>query len=316
MQLIEEDQRLKPGSRAQHFIGDVQGLRPGPTIIAVAGMHGNEPTGIVAIERIIKLIEPFKEIMNGRFLGLKGNIPALSAGVRFVDEDMNRLWVTSILDKIRRTQSRQLSSIDRVEVKKLLQILDPIVFSDEEVIYIDLHTFSGSGGLFTITSNDERHSQILSKLKIPRIFGIQNTLQGTSMEYVEEAGKIGFAFEAGTHGAKEAENNAYAGLLVLLESLGIIDKENIEHFDEEYAYLMDMVSEYPQKIDFLYKHIIEEGDDFVMNQGFKNFDKVKKGDWLANDCNGKIRALSDGYILMPLYQEQGDDGFFIVRDCE
>lgn len=79
---------------------------------------------------------------------MKGNIPALAAGVRFVNEDMNRLWTTSILDKIRRTKSRELSSIDRVEVKKMLQILDPIVLdsNDEEVIYVDLHTFSGSGG--------------------------------------------------------------------------------------------------------------------------------------------------------------------------
>lgn len=316
MQLIEEEQKLKPGSQAQHYIGDIVGKKEGPTIIAVAGIHGNEATGVAAIERIIELIKPFQDFMKGRFLGLKGNIPALGAGVRFVDEDMNRLWVTSILDKIRRTKSRQLSSIDRVEVKKLLQILDPIIYSDKKVIYIDLHTFSGTGGLFTITSNDERHSEILSKLKVPRIFGVQNTLQGTSMEYVEEAGHIGFAFESGTHGSKEAEENAYAGLLILLESLDIISRDYIEDFETHYDYLIDKINDYPEKVDFIYKHVIEAGDEFVMNQGFENFDKVEKGDWLANDINGKILALSDGYVLMPLYQEQGNDGFFIVRDCE
>tara|TARA_R110000868_G_scaffold259361_5_gene517277 strand:- start:38956 stop:39906 length:951 start_codon:yes stop_codon:yes gene_type:complete len=316
MQLIDEEQKLRPGSQAQHFIGDVIGSKKGPTIIAVAGIHGNEATGINAIKRIINLIAPFKDTMRGRFLGLKGNIPALSVGMRYVDEDMNRLWVTSILDKIRRTKSRELSSIDRVEVKKLLQILDPIVLSDEEVFYIDLHTFSGFGGLFAITSNDERHTKLLSTLGIPRIFGIQNTLQGTSMEYVEEAGQFGFAFEAGTHGSKEAEENAFAGLLVLLESLGVISKKDIKGFDKHQSYLMNQVSGFPEKVDFQYKHIIEDGDEFVMNPGFKNFDPIKKGDWLATDKNGNIVALSDGYLLMPLYQEQGNDGFFIVRECE
>ncbi|MFV1883111.1 MAG: succinylglutamate desuccinylase/aspartoacylase family protein [Balneola sp.] len=309
---------MKPGSRAQHYIADVVGGNRGPTIIAVAGIHGNEATGVSAIERVIKEIEPVKAKMKGRFLGLKGNIPALSAGVRFVDEDMNRLWTTSILDKIRRTKSRELSSIDRVEVKKMLQILDPIVIADEseEIIYVDLHTFSGSGGLFSITSDDERHSRILSKLGVPRIFGLQHSIPGTSMDYVEDAGHIGFAFETGTHGSKEAEDNAFAGLLVLLESIGMIDRSDITEYDICHDYLMSRVSGYPSKVQFLYKHIIEEGDEFVMRPGFQNFDEVQKGDWLASDRNGKIKALADGYLLMPLYQEQGNDGFFIVRDCD
>lgn len=318
MQFAEVEQTLKPGSKASHFIGDIGGDSEGPTVIAVAGMHGNEATGIAAIERIIELIEPLQSRMKGRFLGLKGNIPALGAGVRFVDEDMNRLWTTSVLDKIRRTKSKELSSIDRVEVKKMLQILDPIVLEEqqEDLIYVDLHTFSGSGGLFTITPDEDRHLEIISKLGVPRILGIHHSLPGTSMEYIEDAGHIGFAFEAGTHGTKEAEDNAYAGLLVLLESVGMIDKNNIPDYDIQRDYLMSRVSGYPSEVGFLYKHIIEENDDFVMRPGFQNFDQVQKGDWLASDRHGRINAQADGYLLMPLYQEQGNDGFFIVRDCE
>lgn len=316
MQLTEVKKKLKPGSLAEHYIGDIKGDFAGPTIIAVAGIHGNEATGIKAIEHIIRVLTPHSSNLKGRFLGLKGNIAALVGGVRYVNEDMNRLWITSILDKIRRTESMQLSSIDRVEVKKMLQILDPIVFSGEEVIYIDLHTFSGTGGMFSITTKDDKHTNILSSLKVPRIFGIQHTLQGTSMEYIEEAGHIGFAFESGTHGTKEAEDNAFTALLILLESLGVINKTWIPDFDAHYNYLLQKVAEFPREVEFLYKHIIEDEDEFVMNQGFINFDPVKKGDWLATDKNGKILALSDGYILMPLYQAQGNDGFFIVRDCE
>ncbi len=318
MQLAKIEHNLKPGSKAQHYIADIIGGLEGPTIIAVAGIHGNEATGITAIKRVIEEIEPVKSKLKGRFLGLKGNIPALAAGVRFVNEDMNRLWTTSILDKIRRTKSRDLSSIDRVEVKKMLQILDPIVLdsNEGEVIYVDLHTFSGSGGLFTITPDDERHIKIISKLGVPRILGIHHSLPGTSMEYVEDAGHIGFAFETGTHGSREAEDNAYAGLLVLLESVGMINKDDIPDFDIRHDYLMSRVSGYPSEVDFLYKHIIEDGDEFEMRPGFQNFDQVEKGDWLANDRNGKIKAQADGYLLMPLYQKQGNDGFFIVRDCD
>jgi succinylglutamate desuccinylase len=315
-QLIKEDQHTQ--RVLHHFIGDVRGDHPGPTVVAVAGVHGNEATGIAAVERVIDLLEPLKEHIHGRFVGLKGNLAALDQNVRYVDEDMNRLWVTSMLDKIRRTSFEDIASVDRVEVKELLEILDPIVYSedDEKVVYVDLHTFSGSGGMFSITPREERHIELLTQLKVPLVFGIQHTLIGTSMEYVEDAGHVGFAFETGTHGTKDAEDNAYAGLLILLVSSGVIPASKLDGFGKYYEYLNEKVEELPHKVDFHYKHIIEEGDEFVMNPGFRNFDKVKKGDWLATDRHGKITAQSDGYILMPLYQAQGNDGFFIVRDCE
>ncbi|MEQ9264246.1 MAG: succinylglutamate desuccinylase/aspartoacylase family protein [Balneolaceae bacterium] len=316
MQLTFIEQQKHSEQILKHFIGDVRGDNPGPTVIAVAGMHGNEPTGIQAIEQVIDLLEPLKEHIHGRFVGLKGNLTALKSNVRFVEEDMNRLWKTSILDKIRRTPFDELQTVDRKEVKELLCILDPIVLEEEKVVYIDLHTFSGYGGMFSITPREERHIELLTQLKIPLIFGIENTLQGTSMEYVEVEGHIGFAFETGSHGTVEAERNAHAGLLVLLVSMGIVPAKELKDFGEYYSYLMEKVEGYPHKVDFQYKHIIEEGDDFEMNPGFSNFDPVQKGDWLATDKHGKIEALMDGFILMPLYQKQGNDGFFIVRECE
>jgi succinylglutamate desuccinylase len=51
-----------------------------------------------------------------------------------------------------------------------------------------------------------------------------------------------------------------------------------------------------------------------MNTGFENFDPVKKGQVLAVDKNGPIRAVESGLILMPLYQKLGDDGFFLGRE--
>lgn len=302
----------------KHFVGDIRGPKDGPTVIAVAGMHGNEPTGVVAIQRVIDILEPLKEEISGRFVGLQGNITALLQDVRFVEEDMNRLWVTSILDKVRRTPFESLKTPDRVELKELLCILDPIVLEspDEEIIYVDIHTFSGTGGMFSITPREERHVELLSQLKIPLVFGVEHALVGTSMEYVEDAGHIGFAFETGSHETKEAEENAYAGLLVLLVASGLVPANRLKHFGDYYSYLMNKVEGYPHKVQFVYKHIIEEGDEFEMLDGFQNFDPVKKGDWLGNDKFGKVFAQNDGFILMPLYQKQGNDGFFIVKAVE
>ena len=316
MHAIQEDQQKYTQEILKHFIGDVRGDHPGPTVIAVAGIHGNEPTGIDAIQDVIETLEPLKEHIHGRFVGLRGNISALESGVRFMEEDMNRLWTTSLLDKIRRTPFEEQKTADRVQIKELLCILDPIMNGDEDVVFIDLHTFSGTGGMFAITPKEERHMDLLSQLKIPLIFGIEHNLIGTSMTYVDEAGHLGFAFESGTHGTKEAEINALAGLMILLVASKVISPKKLPTFGEYYGYLLEKVEDFPHKADFVYKHVIEAGDEFVMNPGFQNFDSVEKGDWLATDRQGKIEAQASGYLLMPLYQKQGNDGFFIVRDCD
>jgi succinylglutamate desuccinylase len=53
-----------------------------------------------------------------------------------------------------------------------------------------------------------------------------------------------------------------------------------------------------------------------MRPGFRNFQAVKKKEILADDRKGSIKAIDNGLILMPLYQKQGNDGFFLVRTIE
>lgn len=314
---LVEELAIEAEEIEHHLIGELNGDEPGPLIIGIAGLHGNEPTGIHAIQEMIDLLKPYESELHGTFVGLKGNIPALETGARYIDEDMNRLWITSLLDKIRRKDRELLKTSERQQVKDLLEILDPLVIRDDDrkVILVDLHTFSGERGMFSITQREEAHIELLSQLKIPLIFGVEHTLHGTSMDFADEHGHIGFAFEAGSHGTDEAREHALAGLLVLMVASGFLNASTLPTYSQYYDYLMNQVNNLPHKVRFVYKHIVEEDDEFEMRPGFKNFDKVQFGDWLANDNCGKILAQANGYILMPLYQKQGVDGFFIVEDC-
>ena len=47
-----------------------------------------------------------------------------------------------------------------------------------------------------------------------------------------------------------------------------------------------------------------------------NFQTIKTGDVLAHNEHGPVSSPMDGLILMPKYQPQGDDGFFIVQVVE
>lgn len=303
---------------SDRLIGDLIGDDEGPTVIALAGIHGNEPTGIEAIRHIFKKLENKQSDFKGRFLGLIGNIEALREQKRFMDEDMNRIWFTSILDKIRRMPIDEIKTAERRETKKLLEIMDPIIMEEDPrhpVIFVDLHSFSAESGLFVISTRDERNIELLGQLRVPLIFGIEKTLHGTALKYIQNTGNIGFAFETGQHFTEFAADNATAGLMCLLVAAGCIHASDIEDFTRYYDYLNSQTEALPHKVEFLYKHIIEPEDGFNMRPGFKNFDRVQRGDWLANDRHGKILAQRNGYILMPLYQKQGEDGFFIVEEC-
>jgi succinylglutamate desuccinylase len=50
-----------------------------------------------------------------------------------------------------------------------------------------------------------------------------------------------------------------------------------------------------------------------MVPGFINFQPVEKGTVLAIHNDEKVSSPYTGNIFMPLYQDQGADGFFIIE---
>ncbi|WP_083750000.1 M14 family metallopeptidase [Rhodohalobacter halophilus] len=293
-----------------HFKKD----RDGAVIVALAGMHGNENYGVAAVRKVNELLEQSGGLTAGEFLGIAANMPALQKRVRYLDEDMNRIWYPSILDKIRRTPTGKMLTSERQQIKELLKELDPYILqSEREVIFVDLHSFSAPGGLFLITPRGERSDKLVG-LSTPMIFGIDDALQGTALRYFHERGHTAMAFEGGMHHESRTLTNMVAFLLLLSERFGLIQPALLKDFGAYRKHIRKEAMHLPQKVELVYKHIIEPEDQFVMRPGFENFQRVRKGEWLANDESGQIFSPCEGYMLMPLYQDQGDDGFFIVRE--
>jgi len=61
------------------------------------------------------------------------------------------------------------------------------------------------------------------------------------------------------------------------------------------------------------RHGITHMDMFRMREGYANFMPVHKNEVVADDRNGEVLLPETGRIFMPLYQTQGEDGFFIIR---
>src|SRR5688572_28969476 len=64
------------------IIGRYKGEGPGPLLICIGGMHGNESAGILAIKEVLRLLDIEKDFnpgfhYKGSFVGILGNLPAI-----------------------------------------------------------------------------------------------------------------------------------------------------------------------------------------------------------------------------------------------
>lgn len=290
-------------------------------LICFGGIHGNEPAGVKALDLVFKMLE-VEPITNpdfsfrGTLLGIKGNIPALEMKRRYIDKDLNRIWTPEIIQKVTSTPSSKLISSEYRELKRILRVLGKEISKEnpEKIVFLDFHTTTADGGIFSIVPENEESKAIAGQLHAPVVTGMAHGLTGTTQEYFNEVGRrrkaVGLVFESGQHDDPLSVNRAIAALINCMRTIGCITPESVENVHDEL--LTDFSKNLPKVVQLDYCHKIQKTDKFEMLPGYRNFQKITKGEILAKDKNGPIRAQKDGLILMPLYQRQGEDGFFIV----
>ena len=94
------DSRVPAGRRWPRVLGRVAAPDPGPTLFVVGGLHGNEPAGLLGLERVFARLGEVG-LARGEFVGLAGNLEALAAGRRYIEEDLNRIWLQPRLEALR-----------------------------------------------------------------------------------------------------------------------------------------------------------------------------------------------------------------------
>ncbi len=73
--------------QTQRVIGHQSGS-PGPTIVFFGGVHGNEPSGVIALQQVFAELESNQIAMQGQVIGLAGNLLALAGNERFISRDL------------------------------------------------------------------------------------------------------------------------------------------------------------------------------------------------------------------------------------
>lgn len=299
----------------ERILGDFDSGEKSNLMILVGALHGNEMAGYRAINNVFGELREEKTKINGRVIGIAGNLQAIKAKKRFIDHDMNRAWKPEVLDRVLATPEEDLVNEDK-ELRMLHSILDELGTQDYQHKYlIDLHTTSADNGIFLVHPGYPAQDSIARELRLPTVVNLDVYLPGTLLKFMKGYGFTSFAFEAGQIGSPKAIDIHTFGIWELLHKSGIIDQSkdlaHLIHYEEILASLQKSL---PGTVRVLHRHEITQQDYFHMRPGYKNFQTVSKGELLARDKQGEIHAPMDGLIFMPLYQNAGNDGFFIVEE--
>ena len=303
------------------IIGHYRGAEAGPLVVAIGGIHGNEPAGVRALERLFALLAEEPRInpgfsFKGELLALRGNLEALNQGKRFIDTDLNRIWRPTPMD------GRVPANSEERELHELLACIEHAVEEAplSELVFIDLHTTTAEGGIFAVTGDDTPSLLMTAEMAVPVVKGMLSGLQGTTLNYFRgDHFKTDFpvravAFEAGGHDNPGSIDLALAATLNLIRALGCVRAEDVATFHDEL--LREAAADLPLLTSLVYVHRITAEDAFEMNPGYQNFHAVRAGEAVGNDRHGEVIVPADGYLLMPLYQRQGNEGFFVLQDYQ
>ncbi len=303
------------GLPEERLMGQLSGPKEGSCVIVVAGLHGNETAGIEATLNVLAALTAGNIELRGDLLALRGNVSALDCERRFVDLDLNRMWTPEQVESIRRNGPSDHSQVECRELFELLTSVDhALQHARGSSLIFDLHCSSSVSPPFTLEGHrllDEQENQILD---VPSIIDTTGFFSGTFMSYFRNKGHLASIFEAGQNNAEATIRNHETAIWAILVGLGMVQRSNLPREVSLLAMHHNGASDLPASLELFYRHAILPEDDFRMVPGFKNFDPVRQGQQLGEDRNGAVFSPSDGRVFLPLYQPEGEDGFFLVRD--
>ena len=291
-----------------HIIAQL-GANPEHKLIILGGMHGNEINGVKAIEQILPRLKQIFDEQTGQIWFLKGNVPALEAGERFIDKDLNRLW----LDEYIHSEDTSTADFQSLRVLHDLIVNDICQGQFDNCVFLDLHTFSAKSGIFAIPASNQKSIEFARSFEVPFIERLSETLPGTALQYLGQKGMTSIVFEGGTHNTLEATQNLAAGIWHSLAQAGFI-KNDLPEVLQSRQLLVDISKDLPHHLELTYRHKLDRYQDFTMQPGYYNFKPVQKSESLAVQNRQVVQSPSSGFMLMPLYQKKGSDGFFIVKE--
>lgn len=275
----------------------IQGTLSGPRVCIFGGIHGHEPCGAVAIERLLE------DIASGRIFITRGtltlavaNIEGLKIGKRSIDHNLNRVFRDDLLLDTNSYEHRRVS-----ELAPLLHETD---------YFLDLHATSAPTSPFLMCERPVLEEA--KKLGFETIvvgwseLGDPSTA-GDTETYANKHGAKSFTLECGQRDDIASFNVAYLAVLRLLKFTGLLSLEPTQTDNSKTSRVLSLFGVERKR-----------GKDFVYTRNFCNFDRLRSGELIARDESGEYRAPRDCVLIMPASPEVaavGEDIYQLAEEC-
>lgn len=292
----------------------------GPHVAIIGAMHGNERVGVEVVERLRRefgednLNTSHGKNLNGRLLLMVGNPDAYAKDVRFVEEDLNRLFSEKEELAIFGGDSGG-ASFATPERKRAKEIMDAIRGVD---VLIDIHATIRPSVPFVYCEATEKHLALASCFDVPYVVSPEPDFRPPDLfssadNFVDRHGGIGITYESGWHKDPKSVDRIFAEVMHVLRHVGVMgatgEATDVTDFHNEFSVLPGQT---PPGVSFegkpehipmflrVFSDVFARTDAFFfVNPQVANFDRVAKWEVFAMDGDEPISASRDSYVIFP-----------------
>ncbi|MFD2036694.1 succinylglutamate desuccinylase/aspartoacylase family protein [Belliella marina] len=287
-----------------------------PLLVVGAGIHGNEPSGVIALKKVFAELERLDVAMNGNLLGIAGNLMALRTGERYIDRDLNRIFLENG-NSIESGQPYFIhEELERREIVQMIEKVENQKNGSKNLYFLDLHSTSSDSIPYISVNRKTSNTEFATKMKLPVVVGIEEFIPGHFDHFLTERGYVGFTVEGGQHLDPNSITTHINTIFHTMITLGMLNLKDVSASIFPMKELIPAIQKQKAIYEVVFRQDIQDVATFVMKSGFKNFTKIEKGELLAHSDGKPIISPFSGYIFMPLYQKAGKDGFYIVKKTE
>jgi len=265
--------------------------KPGLTVCISGGVHGDETSGIKAIQKLEQQLLSGEKLLSGRLLTLMANQEAIKLKKRYVDFDLNRAF----------------SNPDAIgHESNLAKRLKPHLKGIDYLL--DLHSTSAPTKPFCAGILTKSHLEIFKMTGIEVYTHGWEVHRGYSMliDEVNRAGGIGIIAECGKTGDNNTNYIAYKTTVNLLEELQLFSTSDLNSDPEDGTII---------KIDRI---VHAKSDNFFFVRNFHNLYKVEINEIIAYDNQQPIFFNYPFFLVMPTFKnlKAKDEAFGIGIEKE
>ena len=246
----------------------------GPRVVLFSGVHGDEVSGIHAVEKLFfDLFTGARVLQRGSLTLVRANEQAIAAERRYLKHNLNRLFKEDYGAEIDRT------SYEFTRAQQLKTVLKDCDF------FLDLHSAPTAQEAFIVV--EQANLGFFSGLGIPRLMTgwgkfSSGVIGGDAENYANAHGAKSATLEFGSHFDKRSNDAAYKAVVAFLAQLGMIAGS-------------PMTSLEPLEIVEVYGVVTKDFADFRYAREAENFQFIRKGEAFAFQ-NGRPLTVRRRYL--------------------